>query len=125
MNTKTKDEKTSADKQPTIGKPFLPGQSGNPAGRPPGKKYISEAMREYLEANPGKLKEMVQAAVDKSLEGDIMALKEIADRTEGKVKDELKLTGEILVSHEMRVLAAREMLEVKTEESKLLEGNDG
>ncbi|KKN33642.1 hypothetical protein LCGC14_0801810 [marine sediment metagenome] len=77
---------------------WKPGQSGNPNGRPPNVKYISEGLREYLEAHPDELKKMIAAAVKKSMAGDIQAFREVADRTEGKVTETHKFEGEIPVS---------------------------
>lgn len=101
-------------------KPWLwkPGQSGNPGGRPK-RKYITDALKECLESNPEELRKMAQAAIREALNGNIRAFQEIADRTEGKVADIHKIEGEVLITPNMRVLAAREMLEIKEEEAKL------
>ena len=51
------------------------------------------------------------------------ALESLKNRLEGKVPDKLESTvsGEILITPNMRALAAREMIEIKEEEAKLLE----
>ena len=41
------------------GKGFMPGQSGNPAGRPPGQS-IKELVRKHLDDNPEDLKLFVE-----------------------------------------------------------------
>ena len=70
-----------------IGRPFQPGQSGNPNGRPKTKPF-REAIQRALEA-AGDDKEMLRkvaaALVEKAMAGDIPAIKEIADRMDGKV----------------------------------------
>lgn len=45
------------------GKGFLPGQSGNPSGRPAGSISIKDKVRQYLEDNPESLREMVEKFV--------------------------------------------------------------
>ena len=71
-------------------KPWKPGQSGNPSGRPK-KKPITEIYERIL-ADEGK-KAAIQAAVEGLLTGSRMAtiltLREVAERIEGKVKDEV------------------------------------
>jgi len=93
----TRDEQKSVDMQRdnkgrfTTGR-WKPGQSGNPKGRPPNKKYISEALRELLESDPELLKELIKAITGKAKKGDVPAFKEISDRVEGKVADKIEGT---------------------------------
>src|SRR5262245_106790 len=88
------------------GKPFEPGnqfgqkageQSRNPAGRPPSKKYLSEAYREWLSlpdeddptlSNADVVAAKVGAAAKK---GNISAASEISDRTEGRPRQAIEL----------------------------------
>ena len=63
------------------------GQSGNPKGRPPDKKYISEALKDLLAKDPVLLKEVVQAILKEVKSGNTQAFKELLDRTEGKVAE--------------------------------------
>ena len=78
-------------------KPWKPGQSGNPAGRPKGIPNAKTRYRRLLEltskkANPvtGEMEEFTQlelmdmAIFNKALKGDMAAYKEIMDRLEGK-----------------------------------------
>ena len=61
---------------------FKPGQSGNPAGRPKSKPFrdaLNEAIKEQ------GLLPAAQALVAKANSGDVAALKELADRIDGKV----------------------------------------
>lgn len=62
--------------------PWKPGQSGNPAGRPKSKPFkdaLTEAIRDL------GLKDAARALVVKANTGDVGALKELADRMDGKV----------------------------------------
>ena len=62
---------------------FQPGQSGNPGGRPKTKRF-TEALSRVLD-DPDTLHRIAIALVAKGMEGDVPALREIADRLEGKV----------------------------------------
>ncbi len=80
-------------------KPWKPGQSGNPTGRKPGSKNVSTIVRELLEQDvmegvlggiplsksiKGKSTSYAQAMVlvmiQKALEGDVRAVRWLADR---------------------------------------------
>lgn len=67
---------------------FKPGQSGNPAGRAKGHKWLKTRLIEALEAT-GADKDIVVALIDKAKKGDIMAIKEVMDRIDGKVAQEV------------------------------------
>lgn len=78
---------------------WKPGQSGNPSGRPPNKKYLSEIARELLEEVPrGEVEGrnadilVVLALIRKALGGDTRAIEMLHDWTEGRVKDKLDVT---------------------------------
>lgn len=65
---------------------FKPGQSGNPGGRPKTKIWraalMSMTTREDIE-------DMARALIDKCKNGDIPAIKEFADRIDGKAIQEI------------------------------------
>ncbi len=70
-----------------IGRPFQPGQSGNPAGRPKSKPF-REAIQRALDAagdDKDALQQVATALVGKAMMGDVPAIKELADRMDGKV----------------------------------------
>jgi hypothetical protein len=73
-----------------VGKQFQPGKSGNPGGRPK-TKYISEALRAALE--DGGAEELAKVLLKLGREGLVVAIKEIADRTEGRAKEHVEITG--------------------------------
>jgi hypothetical protein len=76
---------------------FKPGQSGNPAGRPK-SITLSEALRiELAKVLPNDTRErtfaelIAQQLVKAAATGNILAAKEIADRTEGKPKQAIAM----------------------------------
>ena len=71
----------------TFGTPFKPGQSGNPNGRPKSKPFKEAIQRALAEAGDDKasLQAVATALVGKAMLGDVPAIKEIADRLDGKV----------------------------------------
>lgn len=75
---------------------FKPGQSGNPGGRPK-EKRLTEALRRKL-AEPtadGRLyaEALAECLISLALDGDISAIREIADRTDGKPTQAMELSG--------------------------------
>ena len=68
------------------GTSWKPGESGNPAGRPPNVKYLSDLLRDALRGDNGAMAKWIIARLMlESAEGAIDATKLIFDRTEGKV----------------------------------------
>ena len=69
---------------------FKPGQSGNPGGKTPNKKVVSEWIREVLSEIPdnqgmtrGEL--LARAIISRATQGDMRAVEIALDRGEGKV----------------------------------------
>jgi|ERR1051326_1134559 hypothetical protein len=92
-------------------KPFQPGQSGNPAGRPEGTKNRATVLKELLEmvsdfTNPLTLQkqtatletQVLVALVAKAKRGDVTAIREILDTVYGKVSDKQELSGSVDVN---------------------------
>ena len=82
-----------------------PGVSGNPKGRPPGIRYLSELARDILRQSrkgdiEGKTTDelVVLALVKEALKGNTKAIEMLHDWTEGKVLDVHKIEGDIPVS---------------------------
>ena len=78
--------------------PFQKGQSGNPNGRPKSSKRFKDALNlavhERMDEKPLRgvetgchtyLRRAAEALVEKALSGDIRAIREVADRLDGKV----------------------------------------
>lgn len=78
---------------------FLPGISGNPAGKPKGIKHMStllgEAIRKVAEdeAEPQDVL-IVKALLSKAKSGDISAIREVWDRLEGKPQQSTDITSD-------------------------------
>lgn len=76
-----------------------PGQSGNPAGRPPNEWTWSGLVREAMEEKnlDGEEKKLFvsRALVDRAAEGDVGALREVGNRIDGQAKQSLEVEGTI------------------------------
>lgn len=71
---------------------WQPGQSGNPNGRPKSKPF-REALRRAIAAagdDRDVLKDVADSLVAEALSGDVQAIRELADRLDGKVAQPLK-----------------------------------
>lgn len=76
------ESENSARKQDTR---FKPGQSGNPAGKPPGSRNkVTRAVEALLE---GQHEALTKTAIDKALQGDTVALRLCLDRIAPPRKD--------------------------------------
>jgi hypothetical protein len=85
----------STKEQRMVGRPFPPGVSGNPSGRPK-KKDWTDAIRKAVQAVPEddpqkrqRLELLAEALMLKALSGDVPALKEVGERLDGKVPQAL------------------------------------
>lgn len=78
--------------------PFQKGQSGNPGGRPKSAWTFASLLREALEKKSldgDEVKHAVMnALVDKAVEGDVQAIKEIANRIDGMPVQKQVLAGD-------------------------------
>ena len=71
---------------------FPPGQSGNPAGRPRSRP-IASAIKELLDKDDAQaIKALAAVCVQRALKGDFRFAKELLERVDGKVLEELALT---------------------------------
>jgi Holliday junction resolvasome RuvABC ATP-dependent DNA helicase subunit len=83
-----------------IGNRFPKGTSGNEKGRPKLTK-LTEALREQIaEINPNAPEQTIaehiaQTLIKLAIKGDVQAIREIADRTEGKPKQAIDLDMQV------------------------------
>lgn len=88
-------------------RPCKPGETHNPAGRPPNKRYLSELARDLLKSVrkgdlDGKTTDelVVLALVKEALKGNTKAIEMLHDWTEGKVPDKHEIeTGDISIQY--------------------------
>ena len=87
-------------------KPIKPGEVRNPTGRPIKDISILSRVKELLEQEPipGKsnaqlvAEALVELAKSKGARGQVAALLELFNRTDGKVKDVVEIQGEMIKS---------------------------
>lgn len=72
-------------------KPFQKGESGNPGGLPRGTPKVSIALMKLLRMNPSELftpasraESLALALYERASTGDVAAIRELVDRTDGK-----------------------------------------
>ena len=101
----TEAQRTNREKSNANLRMFKPGQSGNPAGRPPGIRYLSELARDILKQSrrgdtDGKTTDelVVLALVKEALKGNTKAIEMLHDWTEGRVLDTHRIEGDGIVS---------------------------
>ncbi len=100
---KTDGKQTQRNKFPPgnkIGKQFPKGTTGNPSGRPKLTR-LTDALREQLaEINPDVPEKTVaeriaRALIREAVSGNVQAIREIGDRTEGKARQAIDLDLQI------------------------------
>ena len=91
-----------------IGRPFVRGQSGNPGGRPKHHSF-TDLYRAILDSPEGE--RLVLDALRKILSrggvAAVMLLREMANRTEGKVREHVEMAGRVGVTLEQIIEARR------------------
>lgn len=93
MLTEGKQRRKPSAKELANLRPWKPGQSGNPSGRPR-KRLLDWALEEQLEALDSAQAAVIAAKLlKKAANGDVRAAQLIAERTEGKPKQKVEVTG--------------------------------
>ena len=70
-------------------RPWKPGQSGNPSGRPKSKP-ITDALLAAVDP-----KAFAEKLVSLAMRGDIRAISEVLDRIEGKAQQSIEHSGDV------------------------------
>jgi hypothetical protein len=92
-----------------IGRPWPKGVSGNPAGRPPGKKPLTQIYEEILEdpnTRDAVKQQIISTMTSKGMAG-VLERREAAERIEGKIAQtvDMNVTGHVTLE---AVLEARD-----------------
>lgn len=69
------------------------GQSGNPAGPKIDKPWRDALALALSERDWSSLRAIADVVVQRALDGDMLAVKEIGDRLDGKAKQQTEMTG--------------------------------
>ena len=82
------------------------------AGAPKGNQNAAKGRRWAISladriAERNAIAQLADALIDRALEGDVSALKEIADRLDGKPKQQLDIEMDARISHEAALDALR------------------
>lgn len=64
--------------------PFEKGKSGNPEGRKPNKPFLDALNRAIKQDDSKRIREAAEKLLDFAAEGEAWAIKELADRLDGK-----------------------------------------
>lgn len=71
--------------------PFQPGQSGNPNGTKREKKFLAALERAIAQDNSQRLRDAAEKVLDMAAAGEAWAVQFIADRLDGKPRQEVEL----------------------------------
>lgn len=87
----------------------MPGQSGNPGGRPKNKPVTQILEELFNEENKEVIKaQLMKLLTGKSAMAKVLLLDRAAERLEGKVSQPVEINGELNVSISERMKRARE-----------------
>ncbi|HET6375877.1 MAG TPA: DUF5681 domain-containing protein [Methylocella sp.] len=107
---------------------FQKGQSGNPGGLPKGTPKVSIGLMKLLATAPGekfkpasRAEQLAWAIFSRALSGDVRAVREIADRTEGKPRQSLDIDMQVLDWRELARRNGFDESEVMREAKRLIE----
>lgn len=95
-----RENKTVGRGSPPVATRFKPGQSGNPKGRPKSITLSEAYRRELAKVDPNDPERrsfaevLAEQMIIKAMSGDVSALRELGDRTEGKARQSIALSME-------------------------------
>ena len=92
--------------------PWQPGESGNPSGRPPDSVTTLLKLKDR--------KKVADKLYELAISGELAAIREYLDRTEGKVTDKL-LSVNVSITPELLEQAQKRLTESKNATQELLE----
>ncbi len=127
----TPEEKQLMNLRPKPMPPWKKGESGNPNGRPPGTVSLVERLKVYLRSHPEEVEEVVTALVNQGKRGNIVAMKELLDRIDGKVAETHKIEAEIPIrlvfrpAQELLGMGEKDVIVVNEESSEISQLEEG
>ena len=74
--------------------PFEPGQSGNPSGAKTEHKFKAALLRAIAQDNAERLRAAAEKLLDFAAAGEGWAIKELADRLDGRPNQQIQATDE-------------------------------
>lgn len=84
---------------------WKPGQSGNPKGKKPGTLSVTTILKKKLKEAAPKDKEgrkyinlLAESLILNAMKGNGTAIKEVLNRVDGIVKDELDISGDVTLT---------------------------
>lgn len=100
-------DSSGTKRQMPVGKRFQKGHSGNPGGRK--KKWITEIYDKVLanKENREVIEKTVMGLIEKQRMASILTLREMAERTEGKIDQGIALSGLETVDAAIEAIRAR------------------
>lgn len=122
MENENADLTAKEQQKRVIGKPFEKGQSGNPAGRPPGSISITTEIKKRLQEVPeGQQKSYLELLINRILklgvvDGNEQMIKAIWNYIDGLPNQKLNLEGNLIINVEKEV-AEKYELDSNTENS--------
>jgi hypothetical protein len=86
--------------------PWQPGQSGNPTGRAASKPFAEALKRAIAQNDSKKLRAIAEKLLEKAAEGEGWAIRELADRLDGKAHQSISGPegGAVLAVIERRIV---------------------
>lgn len=79
--------------------PFQPGQSGNPKGTQREKRFLNALERAIAQDDSKRLRDAAEKLLDFAAAGEAWAVKELADRLDGKPAQAVEHSGEVSVNN--------------------------
>ncbi len=73
--------------------PFKPGESGNPGGRNAAKPFLDAVNRAVKQDDGKRLRDCAERLLDLAAIGEPWAVQMLADRLDGKPKQQTEVTG--------------------------------
>jgi|GEM_PF-4200771 len=126
------DKQRDNSKPEVIGRPWQPGQSGNPAGRPPRDKCIPDVLRrigdEEYEGTRKRFKEaskmevVLRVVFERAMAGHSWAVQFIADRLEGRPRQEHEIqTNGAGIFESLLAMPPEELRRLRDEQKEIAE----